>query len=572
MNRLFDPHWTEREYPAGGARDDLGIETLGEAILADLLPGINNQTSRARYFSFWAWVLRDFIRDTDLTHNQAAFYEWLRRREDALILAYLAHGCNSGAAGTEIGSDVWANGEQNAYPLGWKSLKSVDGGAYQLYYRGALLETNVIRRIDEDAHDNLTREVGLPLADAYEQAVKETDYVKRYLDASQLRKSDIEEYARHGCLCLLKDNDLERRRLIDTFFRFDSPDVFAVKRLATLCFFLDAIRQSEGQPLSQADFRATLYFWSYGNHHPYLPTGNFLEPAQRWRAFQLRQYFVYAVESHWGLFLHRIQNSRMSEDDYIHWLSDELDLGALGREYGLELPTFDANQLTLTSFLDAIRDALPSEAWLPSPNALNYLLNEHALYLKIRSEKSRLDVQTYLGKAMLMLALIYWRSQPWKDQPGWHYLSDSFAAGRMPLESYLRHVDQAVSDGWTLASWIWWFHRHYLWLQHRRVTLEKLVSRNQDTSKFILLYENDDRTPQYQGIGLDGPKMNAPRFPSALSILSDVGVIEPAGTGYRLLPEGVRLLEMFRDYSIPKWKEELEVDETTFPAEETTGG
>ena len=43
----YDPARTEREYSEGGARDDLGIEILSESILADLLPGINNQTHRA---------------------------------------------------------------------------------------------------------------------------------------------------------------------------------------------------------------------------------------------------------------------------------------------------------------------------------------------------------------------------------------------------------------------------------------------------------------------------------------------------------------------------------------------
>jgi hypothetical protein len=70
QRRHYDPHWAEREYARGGARDDLGIETLSEGILADLLPGINNQTRRACYYFFWAWVLRDFVQDRDLTHNQ----------------------------------------------------------------------------------------------------------------------------------------------------------------------------------------------------------------------------------------------------------------------------------------------------------------------------------------------------------------------------------------------------------------------------------------------------------------------------------------------------------------------
>ena len=102
----FDPHWTEKEYNPGGSRDDLGIETLGESILSDLLPGINNQTRRARYYSFWAWVLRDFINDPDTKHTQSNLYAWLRRREAALIFANLSHDCG-GAAGAYCQGSTW---------------------------------------------------------------------------------------------------------------------------------------------------------------------------------------------------------------------------------------------------------------------------------------------------------------------------------------------------------------------------------------------------------------------------------------------------------------------------------
>ncbi len=127
LREHYDPHWTEIEYKRGGGRDFLGIETLSEGILADLLPGINNQTRRARYYSFWAWMLHDFIYDKDATHTQAGFYQWLHRREDALILAYLSHGCGGGAAGTDQGNQRWEDGKATSYPLGWKSLLSVDG-------------------------------------------------------------------------------------------------------------------------------------------------------------------------------------------------------------------------------------------------------------------------------------------------------------------------------------------------------------------------------------------------------------------------------------------------------------
>ena len=63
LRGTHDPQWTQAEYKPGGGRDALGIETLSESILSELLPGITNQTRRARYYAFWAWVLRDFIRD-----------------------------------------------------------------------------------------------------------------------------------------------------------------------------------------------------------------------------------------------------------------------------------------------------------------------------------------------------------------------------------------------------------------------------------------------------------------------------------------------------------------------------
>ncbi len=556
----FDPHWTQPEFTAGNARDDLGIETLGEAILADLLPGITNQTRRARYYSFWAWVLRDFILDPDVRHTQSGLYAWLRQRENILILAYLSHGCPGGAAGAEQGAVAWAGGQRATYPLDWKSLVSVDGGGYELYYRGALLETHVIRRDENSPHDDLVHPIGTGLAEAYANAISATRYTYEGQRQAWVSKADIEDFATQGCLCQLGRHDAERRRLIDLFFRFDVPDLNSVKRLASLCFFFDVIEQSEGQPLDENAFRRVLYYWSYGDHHAYLPAGNLLSPAQRWRVFQLRQYFVFTVESFWSLFLHRIQTVPLSGEEYLAWLLDEWRLDELAPEFSLALPTVDARRLTLQALFEAVRDALPPGALAAGPASRQAALNETSLNAPIWTWRTATDAQVRAGRALLTLSLLYWRSQPWQDQPGWIYASDRFAAGRLPIAAFHRHVATAFAQGWTVAEWLGWFHNTYLWLQHRRVTLEKLVVRRQETAKFELIdepAEEPDRAKtgslRYRGLGTDAPKFNAPRFPSALIILTDLGLIEPRGGGYRLLPEGVALLDRFRSYTIPDW-------------------
>ena len=552
----YDPYWTEMAFSSGRGRDALGIETHGELILTHLLPGINNQTSRARYYSFWAWCLRDFIEDPNAGHTRQGFYEWMRPRDDMLILAFLAHGHESGIAGTEAGKKAWDKGEKESYSLTWPSMRTAKGGAYERYYRGPLAEMNIILPEGEDRrHDALAKPAGLALADAYAEAVADTLYVRNYLHATQVTREIIEDFAEKGCLCQVSRHEKERRALIDAFFRFDLPDAAAIRRLASLSFFLDIIHQSRERPLHNDAFRDVLYFWSYGASHPYHPQGNLLEPAQGWRLFQLRQWFVFAVEALWSYFLRRIEIEPLSEEAYLAELLDRIDLAALGADLGLILPATDPQALTLTDFYRAVRDAMPAAGGETGPVNFQNALNERTLGDAIRDKHNRSDPQIMVGNGLVMLAMMYWRAGHWVDQPGWELLTTRHASGRLPMDSYIGHVEHAMSENWSLAQWIIWLHQHYLWRQHRRVVLQKLAGGGKDTSRFEIIdvpEQEDLRFPKLRAIEQDEPKMNAPRFPSALQIMQDLALIEASpDQGYRLLPEGEALLEKFRHYQIP---------------------
>ena len=571
----FDPEWTESMFTQGGARDALGLEALGQTILDDLLPGINNQTRRARYYSFWAWVLRDFILDSNTTHTQTGFYEWLHKRENTLILANLSHGCEGRAQGVDQGRKYWQDGELESYSLNWKSLLSVDGGGYELYYKGVLQEMNIIKQSENSPHDDLTNSVGVGLAGAYGKSVSKSNYVQRYLDASRLRKEEIIDFANYGCLCQLSNNEIERKRLIDAFFRFDTPDAYAVRRLSTLCFFLDIISQSKGQSLTNSDFRSAMYFWSYSSSHAYQPEGNFINPAKHWRIFQLRQYYVFIIESFWSLFLDRVYGNLLSGDEYIDWLLSELDLKILGKDFKIKFSSFDPYHLTLNAFIKDITLSLSDESFMPGPLAFDTQLNEKILIAPIWRNHS-LNVAVRAGNALLTLMLMYLRCSSWREGDGWHMVSQPYASGRLPIENYMQHVDTAIHEDWTLAKWLAWFHHKYLWLQHRWVTLGKLYSRDrsnyssQETEKFEVInnFSNDDvhyrnsGRPRFRGIGTDLPKMNGPRFPSALNIFLDLDIIKKIeNNSFQLQPDGKNLLDKFRTYTIPDIEERL--DEVT---------
>ena len=54
-----DPVWLEKE-PERVGRDHLGVQAASPALYARLLPGIRNLTKRARYYTFYPWVLHTY--------------------------------------------------------------------------------------------------------------------------------------------------------------------------------------------------------------------------------------------------------------------------------------------------------------------------------------------------------------------------------------------------------------------------------------------------------------------------------------------------------------------------------
>lgn len=428
--------------------------------------------------------------------------------------------------------------------MDWESLESVRGGAYELYYRGPLAEMNIIRQDYQALHDDLQRPVGTALAEAYGRAVGDTAYGRSDPKPSQVTRQNIEEFAQAGCLCRLDHYPEERDALIDAFFRFGAPRRNAVRRLNSPCFLLDVVEQSTGAPLDTEAMRALMYFWSYGTSHAYLPEGQLANSAQRWRIFQLRQYFVFAIESLWALFLDRASAEPLTPSEYLDGLLASLDLAALGECFGVAWAATDPFTLTLTEFQVAVEDACSEDALAPGPAALSQELNEHRIYRLIAKERTRQDVDLWAGGALRMLSLMYRRCQDWRDGSGWVHARDTPGTDHFSIESYLKQAGRAMDEGWTLASWLSWLHQRHLWLRHRRVALQKMTARREDPSLFTL---DEGR---FREVRWDKPKMNAPRFPSAFQIMEDLEVVRAGTAGgrqtYALLSKGEELLERFR--------------------------
>ncbi len=82
------PKWTKRVSTEGGGRDPLGLSRVAFNLTDYLLTGIITTTDRARYYSFYSWVLWHIEQEEKL-EKYSDFVDVFRRREVAMGLATL---------------------------------------------------------------------------------------------------------------------------------------------------------------------------------------------------------------------------------------------------------------------------------------------------------------------------------------------------------------------------------------------------------------------------------------------------------------------------------------------------
>jgi hypothetical protein len=564
----FDPQWMEADYLAQKSlTDDLGMEAEGRFnLIPRLTPGFTGQTSRARYYSFWTWAIDEFRRDTSIKHNSRTFTEHLRRFENAVLLAYLAHGCNSGAVGVTQASQVWNGGTETEYDIaGWKSLSSQSRGAYSQSYSGPLQAMNLTEWAG--SYVTPTKPTGIDLAEAFRRSIQDSDYYRQFRHAQSLPHDLIaDDMAQHLCLCRLKDFPEERQALMNAFFRFDTPDVYCVQRLKTLCFFLDVIDQSKGARLTAGDFRRLIYFRVYEDGHIYRPEGNLMEPADQWRVLQMQQYYRYGIESLWSLLLSGIYHDWKSLEEYLHWFWEGFDMDALAEQFGLALARSDHECMKLTEFVQSVCAALPDNYVDLGPDSKRSTLNENLLYQELRTTRKRPTRQIQGGYSILILSLAYLRFRHWCDEKtnAWQLARyqrmnepDRYNRDRLPPASFVDDMDRMLTADWTLADSVAWLHQRYLVLQHKRVALRRLREENEDLAHV----EYDDVTRRLYGRHRYTPSLNGLPWYAALGLLQDLGVVLAVGNRtYELVePDGRMLLNRFRTHVVPdrpRWIED----------------
>ena len=539
------PQWIAKMYPSKSGQDHLGLGSVSsDQILAALSPGINVLTVHPRYHSFYIFLLDEFWRREDRSNTRNAWIRFFRPRE--LIYSVGVLRCRAPEHGdmrNVIGSrkiEPLVNRERESFDTTFDYIDSPLGG-YGLYYRSVMADSGLLF----PGGPGLPYQVDVPttrgkkLAEAFRSVIENTRYYREFFDQDEVEIPGevIDEYISRSCLCQLRNSDApDRSILLDTFLHAGQD---AANRRATLRMLVDIARQTDGHPLDEDLFRQLVYFGEAVGGAHYEPVEAVRETFLKWRLYQAREYYSFALNAlwrhlcQWGL-SQRGGVQPVSLSSLWQHLDEALDFNPLVAALQLPDPDIDADS-PFEDLVDWLREQTgvsgpePGDGYgIPGP------LHEHLLYA--------VDLEDVPGTAVTsmvtMLALIYlrFRDPEVAFRAEWS-ISKMGSDGRLGVDQFVRALRQRIRDQHpTIGEVTRWLFSEYIILQHQIVAASKLPD---NTYRF----QREGHRIRFFDLPTPVQFMNS-RFNALSTTVAELGLCGKFGEElHPLAPDGERFLE-----------------------------
>jgi len=525
--------WVKKTYQTKGL-DPLGVQAPSINIYGQLLPGITNVTDRARYYSFYPWMVWAYEQQPR-QKTQTDFVEWVRRADCLFTMIGIRHRIASDPSNFAwhdqglVGSNKLSRAVTNLGPSDKillsdyttldddddnRYFKNILGGLKQ-YYIGTFDGLGLMTRSGAVVAN--TNEGGKPLAEAMDAAVARELFTETVW--SDIVTADKLDDLSCFCSCQLQASGAEHKSLVDLFFEHKlSISLEGEQRRMSLGLMLDLIRTIEHGSLSQdvgfdqAVFRACVYSGALRDGNKWaLPSG--LEQIRtQWGAYQKHEIFSVAVQCVFWVALDAIdqENANLSTtEDFIHWFEEQTWVKAASTELGGG--TF-ASAVAKTKGIQP-----PLSDWWNDEHEIT--LTKKALEAFGASSKRdvRKELLVIAGKVLLALTARDDASQ--QMYAPLVFPDKYFDLYPVNLEA-LRTYSQGKWSAMPLSQWLAWVAGYWGIESHLRVALKKLRYQTKDIFHII---------PTDQGFSVEArpePTLTSPRFFQAVQILSDIGAIK----------------------------------------------
>ena len=535
------PRWTKRAFTDPRGRDPLGLSRVSNIITDYLLTGIITQTNRARYYSFYCWALWH-IQKIEKTEDYRVFINSFRIREAFAALSTVANNGTS-PVGVEAVKPKLAAGEiEGNIDCNFRVLPSNALGGYGQYYGGSLYNLGLIIRNDKGI-DQITEGVAKELAEAFQNTVASTPYIKKNLyKNSIIGFTDFNKSKNKFSLETIKERGgaTERKILIDLFFGFcnhpkDDRTILRQHSLGLILHTVKSLSDRSYKPYFNYVDNDLVYYPRYFSLlkideeiFPYVIPEQFNTCHTLWRQFCVQHFFTQALESLLFAVI-EIVGAETSGRTIDHIVSI-----MIGSEF-LEVlrGKTEADCLTPAALLNSLGiDSPPSQQF--SENFQKELIPPEK-----NNEIDILDTElktpaAVTANAIMLLSILYCKWRGMKDEKGLRYIA--LQSGKeLWVASLFTHIDDWFKEDSTWETVLKYIVTQYVVNQHDRIMYEKgKLDSCWISSSEGRIYKEQDYSP----------RKRSTRHQQAVEILIDLCLLKKDDENrLDITPEGIKVLK-----------------------------
>ena len=517
--------WVDPPTAIGGL-DHLGTQAPCILVYSQLLPGITNVTDRARYYSFYPWVIWSLERRFPKA-DYASFVERYRRADCLFTLIAERHARETDKDGERHGVAMVGRIKLTA------ALTALEGGTRLLlsrftaqdsdtryfknplgglgqYYAGILTDLAILDS-RSSKWINYSKERGRPIAESFDKAV-DGDLFWRTCEGDAVTLKALDRLATF-CPCYLTKSPREHQHLQTLFFSrppYDEGDGPQRRSsLAMLLHLTEALRQfCPGEDLSQNVFRGGIYSGHLPTKIPWTLPPSLGKTRSLWAIYERGDLLSIAFQGQLGAALSAMELTderfKTVEAFVRHYMSTETVRDYLiegqGRTFGQSLEEFIRTGPALNDWQHADHEIQAADRIVERFGDKTF-------------PKSEL-IAASTGCLVALAARD--QTEPWDyNSVGW--TDDVLADYPVNLVSFRRRVTAWLARpmGEVLAEVVQWALE-----THLRVALRKLRQTGQSSFRFRpteLGFEVVDVVPS--------PAHTIPRFNQAAQILRDIGML-----------------------------------------------
>jgi hypothetical protein len=556
-----DLDWLERDRQIIKGLGHLGVQVVSVNLYTLLLPGITNVTDRARYYSFYPWVLDRYARSGPTQRGRIEWLNWIRRFDFAFCMASVAHEIASGtfdaAATAVVGADTARRllrgvrensvidvrsaadlGVSGRVPKKNAYFQNNEGGLGQ-YYKGSLRDLGLIATDSDYQYPDfqLTSYAGLRVT----ESLASNAAFKEFLDlatSGKARFSELASLGRRVSPSAIKQQSNEETLLRKLFVANDDDLCRAqelssrVWRRALIRLVLSYVRDSEFvEGAFDYEFRWACLAGALPDGRPWALQESLRSVVSAWGAYQRNDVLNHALECLFWVVLRRLDEKPFTLKQITNYVADSACAGIPASNGNLSLAAING---TVSNWIDSCRRPMRKNKEDPWDDTSTRSWAEN-LEAALEDENDA----AVAGWAARVLGRI---------------VSDRGSFEKHPFENLPQAVELASTHEINLHNW---FDRvktrasepahafieelvlEWVVFRHLRVATRKLASQGVSTFKLrpeegLLVLAAED---------IPDPTFTSPRIRQAHRILGDLHLLDLSKDGTRISTEGKRLLE-----------------------------